>query len=138
MHILVVEALLILYSTLGSELILIDIRNPVGQVPVSYEIAGPCQAEPLQLVPTLLGLSPAGPYQLRCTSLGIATETRPVPNTKRKLGPIPVNSIIIQTNTCSSHESFSRTSRVRSEMVSVPHKRTQADSSPKQLQAVRT
>jgi hypothetical protein len=45
---------------LGSELILIDIRNPVGRVPVLYGIAGP--------------------YQLRCTSLRIATETRPVRN----------------------------------------------------------
>jgi hypothetical protein len=71
---------------LGSELILIDIRNLVGRVPVSYDIAGPCSAEPLQLVPTQLSLSLAGPYQLRCTSLRIATETRPVRNT---MGPFP-------------------------------------------------
>ena len=46
---MVVEALLVIYLfRLGSELILIDIRNLVGRVPVSYDMAGP--------------------YQLRCTS----------------------------------------------------------------------
>jgi hypothetical protein len=46
---------------LGSELILTDIRNPVGQVPISYDIAGPRPVEPLRLVPAQLSLSPAGP-----------------------------------------------------------------------------
>jgi hypothetical protein len=40
-------------------------------------ITGPCPAEPFQLVPAQLGLSPAGSYQLWCTSLRITTETRP-------------------------------------------------------------
>jgi hypothetical protein len=43
-------------------------------------IAGPYPAEPFQLLPTQLGLSPAGPYQLWCTTLRIATETRPTRN----------------------------------------------------------
>jgi hypothetical protein len=44
-------------------------------------IAGPCSAEPFELVPTQLGLFPAGPYQLWCTNLRITTETRSVRNT---------------------------------------------------------
>ena len=48
---------------LGRELILIDTRNPVGRVPVSYDIAGSCPAEPLQLVPAQLSLSPAEVYE---------------------------------------------------------------------------
>ena len=43
-------------------------------------IAGPCPAKPFQTVPARLGLSPADPYQLWCTSLRITTETRPVRN----------------------------------------------------------
>jgi hypothetical protein len=50
-----VEALLVIYLFyMGSELILMDIKNPVGRVPVSEDIAGSC---------------PAGPSQLWCTSL---------------------------------------------------------------------
>src|SRR5436305_2853300 len=49
--------------------------------------ACPCPAVPVQLVPAQLGLSPAGPYQLECTSLRIATETRPTRNTPaRRIG----------------------------------------------------
>jgi hypothetical protein len=62
---MVVEALLIAIY-LGNELILIDIRKPIfGRVPVSGNIAGPCPAEPFQLVPAQLGLSSAGLYQLK-------------------------------------------------------------------------
>src|SRR5271170_8519610 len=72
---------------LGSKLILADISNPVGRVSISYDIAGPCPAEPLQLVPAQLSLSPAGPYQMRCTSLRIATEMRPVRNMTNACSP---------------------------------------------------
>jgi hypothetical protein len=42
-HEMVVEALVVIYLFyLGSELILIDIRNLFGRVPVSCDIAGPC------------------------------------------------------------------------------------------------
>jgi hypothetical protein len=43
-------------------------------------MAGPCPAEPFQLVPAHLGLSPAGSYQLWYTNLRIATEARPTRN----------------------------------------------------------
>ena len=60
-------------------------------------IAGPCPAEPFQLVPARLGLSLAGPYQLWCTSLRITTEMRPVRNiseAQRGLGDYrPVSSV---------------------------------------------
>ena len=65
---------------LGDEQILIDIRKPCRSSACLVRIAGPCPAEPFQLVPAQLGLSPAGPYQLWCTSLRIATETRPTRN----------------------------------------------------------
>jgi hypothetical protein len=44
-------------------------------------IAGPCPAEPFQLVLAHLGLSPAGSFQLWYTNLRIATEARPTRNT---------------------------------------------------------
>src|SRR5271154_3152416 len=69
---------------LGDEQILIDIRKPCRTSACLVRIAGPCPAEPFQLVPAQLGLSPAGPYQLWCTSLRIATETRPTRNTQQK------------------------------------------------------
>ena len=66
-HEMVVEALLITISCRSSACLV--------------RIAGPCRAEPFQLVPAQLGLSPAGPYQLWCTSLRTTTETRLVRNT---------------------------------------------------------
>src|SRR5271154_215518 len=65
---------------LGDEQILIDIRKPCRTSACLVRIAGPCPAEPVQLVPAQLGLSPAGPYQVWCTSLRITTETRPARN----------------------------------------------------------
>src|SRR5271155_3556691 len=62
---------------LGDEQILVDIRKSCRSSACLVRIAGPCPAEPVQLVPAQLGLSPAGSYQLWCTSLRIATETRP-------------------------------------------------------------
>src|ERR1700722_20099618 len=49
---------------LGDELILIHIRNPFRSSASLVRIAGPCPAEPFQLVPAHLGLSPAGSFQL--------------------------------------------------------------------------
>jgi hypothetical protein len=66
---------------LRDEQILIDIRKSCRSSACLVRIAGPCPAEPVQLVPAQLGLSPAGPYQLWCTSLRITTDTRPVRNT---------------------------------------------------------
>src|ERR1700722_17607676 len=66
---------------LGNEQILIDIGKPCRTSACLVRIAGPCPAEPFQLVPAHLGLSPARPYQLKCTSLRIATETRSARNT---------------------------------------------------------
>ncbi len=40
-------------------------KKTLGRAPVSPDIAGPCPAEPFQLVPTQLGLISAGLYQLR-------------------------------------------------------------------------
>ena len=60
----VVEALLIAIY-LGNDLILVDIRKLSRSRPVSSGIAGPCPAEPLQLVHTQLGPISAGLYQLR-------------------------------------------------------------------------
>ena len=80
MHILVVEALLIAIYSTGDEQILIHIRKPCRSRTCLVRIAGPCPAVPVQLVPAQLGLSPAGPYQLWCTSLRIATDTRPTRN----------------------------------------------------------
>src|SRR5579862_6734361 len=40
-------------------------KKTLGRAPVSSDIAGPCPAEPFQLVPTQLGLISAGLYQLR-------------------------------------------------------------------------
>ena len=65
----------------GDEQILIHIRKPCRSRTYLVRIAGPCPAVPVQLVPAQLGLSPAGPYQLWCTSLRIATDTRPTRNT---------------------------------------------------------
>src|ERR1700722_20824522 len=65
---------------LGSELILMDNRKSFRSSACLMRIAGPCPAEPFQLVPARLGLSPAGPYQLWWTNLRISTETRPVRN----------------------------------------------------------
>ena len=80
MHILVVEALLIAIYSTGDEQILIHKRKPCRSRTCLVRIAGPCPAVPVQLVPAQLGLSPAGPYQLWCTSLRIATDTRPTRN----------------------------------------------------------
>src|SRR5438477_9603244 len=80
MHILVVEALLIAIYSTGDEQILIHKRKPCRSRTGLVRIAGPCPAVPVQLVPAQLGLSPAGPYQLWCTSLRIATDTRPTRN----------------------------------------------------------
>jgi hypothetical protein len=85
---MVVEALLVaIYSTLGSELILIDIGKYCRSSTCLVRIAGPCPTEPFQLVPARPGLSPAGPYQLWCTSPRITTETRPVRNKSRTAAP---------------------------------------------------
>src|SRR5437763_14817812 len=81
MHILVVEALLIAIYSAGDEQILIHKRKPCRSKTCLVRIAGPCPAVPVQLVPAQLGLSPAAPYQLWCTSLLIATDTRPTRNT---------------------------------------------------------
>ena len=81
MHILIVEALLIAIYSTGDEQILIHKRKPCRSRTCLVRIAGPCPAVPVQLVPAQLGLSPAGPYQLWCTSLRIATDTRPTRNT---------------------------------------------------------
>ena len=64
MHIVVVEALLIAIY-LGNELILTDIRKPFRSSACLMRLAGPCPAEPFQLVPAQLGLSSAGIYQPR-------------------------------------------------------------------------
>src|SRR5437588_11424146 len=40
-------------------------KKTLGRAPVSPDIAGPCLAEPFQLVPTQLGLISAGIDQLR-------------------------------------------------------------------------
>ena len=80
MHILVVEALLIAIYSTGDKQILIHKRKPCQSRTCLVRIAGPCPAVPAQL-----GLSPAGPYQLWCTSLRIATDTRPTRNSD-KLG----------------------------------------------------
>src|SRR5947209_15400723 len=40
-------------------------KKTLGRAPVSSDIAGPCPAEPFQLVPTQLGLISAGIDQLR-------------------------------------------------------------------------
>ena len=64
MHIVVVEALLVAIY-LGNELILIDIKKPFRSSACLVRLAGPCPAEPFQLVPAQLGLSSAGLYQLR-------------------------------------------------------------------------
>src|SRR2546423_12246794 len=80
MHILVVEALLIATYSTGDEQILMHKRKPCRSRTCLVRIAGPCPAVPFQLVPAQLGLSPAGPYQLWCTTLRIATETRPTRN----------------------------------------------------------
>src|SRR2546421_11418458 len=40
-------------------------KKTLGRAPVSPDIAGPCPAEPFQLVPTQLGLISAGIDQLR-------------------------------------------------------------------------
>src|SRR5436305_7604867 len=79
MHILIVEALLVTIYSTGAEQILIHKRKPCRSRICLVRIAGPCPAvpAPVQLGPVQLGLSPAGPYQLECTSLRIATETRP-------------------------------------------------------------
>src|SRR5271156_861369 len=65
---------------LGNELGLIDIRKPFRSRTCLVRIADPCPAVPAQLVPARLGLSPAGSYQLWCTNLRIATDTRPSRN----------------------------------------------------------
>jgi hypothetical protein len=65
---------------MGNELILTDIGKLCRSSACLVRITGPCPAEPFQLVPAQLGLSPAGSYQLWCTSLRITTETRPVRN----------------------------------------------------------
>src|ERR1700722_11575979 len=65
---------------LGDELILIHIRNPFRSSAGLVRIAGPCPAEPFQLVPAHLGLSPAGSFQLWYTNLRIATEAQPTRN----------------------------------------------------------
>src|SRR5271154_1611888 len=49
---------------LGDEQILIHIRKPSRSRTYLVRIADPCSAEPVQLVPAQLSLSPAGPYQL--------------------------------------------------------------------------
>jgi hypothetical protein len=69
----VVEALLIVYLFyMGSELILYRHKKALSVERLSraclVQIAGPCPAEPFQLVPAQLGLAPAGSYQLWCTS----------------------------------------------------------------------
>src|SRR2546423_13190997 len=84
MHILVVEALLIATYSTGDEQILMHKRKPCRSRTCLVRIAGPCPAVPVQLVPAQLGLSPAGPYQLWCTSLRIATDTRPTRNTSHR------------------------------------------------------
>jgi hypothetical protein len=81
MHILVVEALLIATYFTRDEQVLIHIRKPCRSRTCLVRIASPCPAVPVQLVPAQLGLSLAGPYQLWCTSLRIATDTRPTRNT---------------------------------------------------------
>jgi hypothetical protein len=64
---MVVEALLDCFLFyLGNELILIHIRKLCRSSACLVRIAGPCPAEPFQLVPAQLGLTPAGSYQL-CT-----------------------------------------------------------------------
>src|SRR5271170_1332551 len=73
---------------LGNDQILIDIRKPCRTSACLVRIAGPCPAEPFQLVPARLGLSPAGPYQLWCTNLRITTETRPTRNIRQWLGTV--------------------------------------------------
>src|SRR5947208_12550808 len=83
MHILIVEALLIAIYSTGDEQILIHKRKPCRSRTCLVRIAGPCPAVPVQLVPAQLSLSPAGPYQLWCTSLRIATDTRPTRNTRK-------------------------------------------------------
>src|SRR5271156_4487987 len=96
MHILVVEALLIAtYSTWGrantyTHMKTLSVENLSRANSWSLSsCACPCPAVPVQLVPAQLGLSPAGPYQLWCTSLRIATDTRPTRNTSNGevLGP---------------------------------------------------
>src|SRR5947207_6211210 len=72
MHILVVEALLIAIYSTGDEQILIHKRKPCRSRTCLVRIAGLCPALPVQLVPA----------QLECTSLRIATETRPTRNTE--------------------------------------------------------
>src|ERR1700740_618901 len=71
---------LLLSILLGNEQILIHIRKPCRSSACLVRIAGPCPAVPVQLAPAQLGLSPAGPYQLWCTSLRIVTEMRPTRN----------------------------------------------------------
>ena len=89
MHILVVEALLIAtYSTWGrantythkKTLSVENLSRANSWSLSSCACPYACPAVPVQLVPAQLGLSPAGPYQLWCTSLRIATDTRPTRN----------------------------------------------------------
>ena len=83
MHILVVEALLIAtYSTWGRANTYTH-KKPCRSRACLVRIAGPCPAVSVQLVPAQLGLSPAGPYQLWCTTLRIATDTRRTRNTTK-------------------------------------------------------
>src|SRR5271163_692861 len=87
MHILVVEALLIAtYSTWGrantythKKTLSVENLSRANSWSLS-SCTCPCPAVPVQLVPAQLDLSPAGPYQLWCTSLRIATDTRPTRN----------------------------------------------------------
>src|SRR5436305_14137447 len=86
-HILVVEALLIAIYSTGKRANTYTHRKTLSVENLcranSWSLSScacPCPAVPVQLVPAQLGLSPAGPYQLECTSLRIATETRPTRN----------------------------------------------------------
>ena len=65
MHILVVEALLVaIYSTWGRANTYTHRKSLSAEYLSRPIIADPCPAEPFQLVPAQLGLTPAGSYQL--------------------------------------------------------------------------
>src|SRR4051794_41567612 len=79
MHVLVVEALLIAIYSTGERANTYTHRKTLSVENLSRanswslsSCACPCPAVPVQLVSAQLGLSPAGPYQLECTSLRIA------------------------------------------------------------------
>jgi hypothetical protein len=101
----VVEALLIVYLFyLGSELIIYRHKKTLSVERLSraclVQIAGPCPAEPFQLVPAQLGLTPAGVR---------ATETRPVRNNREHhvkvcvFAPDKIEPVVTTTELSSGH-----------------------------------